>query len=57
MRKHPPVPQETKNKIIEFFQKENDNRSTVIAEKFDVKIHQVEKILNDYLKPKTPKIY
>lgn len=56
-KRHPPVPQETKTKIIEFFKKENDNRSIVIAEKFNVKIHQVEKILNDFLKPMTPKIY
>jgi hypothetical protein len=57
MRKHPPVEREKELKIIEFFKTQHDNRTIVIAEKFDVQIHQVEKIINDFLKPKTPKIY
>lgn len=52
MRKHPPISSETEIKIVEYFKTNNDNKTITIAKVFGVQTHQVEKIINDYLKPK-----
>jgi hypothetical protein len=52
MRKHPKISAETEIKIIEYFKKNDDNRSIHIAKVFGVQVHQTEKIINDFLKPK-----
>ena len=52
-RIYPEIPEETKIKIIEFFKNNDDNRTVYIATIFGVKTHQVDKIINDYLSPKT----
>lgn len=52
MRKHPKISTETKIKIIEYFKKNEDNRIPQIAKVFGVQTHQVEHIINEYLKPK-----
>jgi hypothetical protein len=57
MKKHPPVPPEKELEIIEFFKTQRDNRTNTIASAFEVQPHQVEKIINDFLKPLAPKIY
>ncbi len=52
MRKHPKISTETEIKIIEYFKKNDDNRCPHIAKVFGVQTHQVEHIINEYLKPK-----
>ena len=52
MKKHPPILKETEIAIVEYFKKNNDNRSPQIAKIFGVQVHQVEKIINNYLKLK-----
>ena len=52
MRKHPKISQENEIKILEYFKKNDDNRSTHIAKVFGVQVHQVESIINEFLKPK-----
>ena len=42
--------EDQKKEIIAFFKSANDNRSTVIAERLNYKLYQVNKVLNEYLK-------
>tara|TARA_R110000803_G_scaffold149081_6_gene214524 strand:- start:2289 stop:2474 length:186 start_codon:yes stop_codon:yes gene_type:complete len=46
------VPEDVKADIIEMFLTENDNRSIVIAERFNYSIHTVNRIISQYYKLK-----
>ena len=51
------VPEDVKADIIEMFLTENDNRSIVIAERFNYSIYTVNRIISQYYESKknTPK--
>lgn len=53
MRKYPEVTQQQRIEIIEYWKSNKDNRTEVLALKFNLKIHQVDEVINRYLKEKT----
>lgn len=51
-QKLPPVPEETKTRIIERWKYSKFNSTVLIAQEFECHYSQVDKIINDYLKTK-----
>ncbi len=57
MRKYPEVTQQQRIEIIEYWKSNKDNSTEVLALKFNLKRHQVDEVINSYLKEKTKNNY
>lgn len=53
---HPPLTKEQTSAIIDAFKHDLDNRTKVLAGKFNVPLHQINDVINRYLRLQLKKI-